>query len=389
MAPVTNLESVFDARTLARLDRWRKARALFLRPDTTTAERALSEILEKRWLRAQVYGRARRVLAERIPFLLPELLQKLGPAAEQVRVSPEDMNQTKWDAIGNLMPLTLACRQVRALWLLDVLRSGSIYVEFQPIFDLRSGEALGYEGLLRGQSPDGARHLAAEIFPAAVVLGIEAPFERLSWISVLDAAKRLPSESMVFLNVNPELLAAADSSLARLGEEAERMEFPYARLALDLVEIERMQSLDLLQKALAVPHDLGVAIALDDVTSGYGTLKYCSGLAPRWIKVDSEITRSIRGDAQRRAILQLLAQVAREARVGLIAEGIEFADDLDVCLEEGVFAAQGYFLARPGAEPPEPTEEFRSWLEARRGTAGEPRPAAPVETADAEPADDL
>jgi EAL domain-containing protein (putative c-di-GMP-specific phosphodiesterase class I) len=167
------------------------------------------------------------------------------------------------------------------------------------------------------------------------------------------------------------------------------MEFPYARLALDLVEIERMQSLDLLQKALAVPHDLGVAIALDDVTSGYGTLKYCSGLAPRWIKVDSEITRSIRGDAQRRAILQLLAQVAREARVGLIAEGIEFADDLDVCLEEGVFAAQGYFLARPGAEPPEPTEEFRSWLEARRGTAGEPRPAAPVETADAEPADDL
>ena len=65
-----------------------------------------------------------------------------------------------------------------------------------------------------------------------------------------------------------------------------------------------------------MPHDLGVSIALDDVTSGYGTLKYCSGLAPRWIKVDSEITRSIRGDAQRRAILQLLAQVAREARVG-------------------------------------------------------------------------
>ena len=53
------------------------------------------------------------------------------------------------------------------------------------------------------------------------------------------------------------------------------------------------ESLELLQKALAVPHDLGVSIALDDVTSGYGTLKYCSGLAPRWIKVDSEITRSI------------------------------------------------------------------------------------------------
>jgi EAL domain-containing protein (putative c-di-GMP-specific phosphodiesterase class I) len=142
---------------------------------------------------------------------------------------------------------------------------------------------------------------------------------------------------------------------------------------------------------LAVPHDLGVSIALDDVTSGYGTLKYCSGLAPRWIKVDSEITRNIRGDAQRRAILQLLAQVAREARVGLIAEGIEFADDLDVCVEEGVFAAQGYFLARPGAEPPEATEEFRAWLAGRR-RAAEPEPPPPRPgkgSRPAEPVDDL
>ncbi len=383
-----NLESVFDTRTVARLDRWRKARALFLRPDSVEAERALSEVLEKRWLRAQVYGRARRVLAERIPALLPDLAEKLGPAAEHVRVSPEDPTQTKWDAVGNLMPLRHACGQVRALWLLDALRTGKLFVEFQPIFDLRSGEPLGFEGLLRAQSPDGTRHLAAEIFPAAVVLGIELAFERLSWITVLEAAQRLPVDTMVFLNVNPQLLLNADSSLSRLGEEAERMEFPYARLALDLVEIERIESLERLQQALAVPHDLGVSIALDNVTSGYGTLKYCSGLAPRWIKVDSEITRNIGSDPQRRAILQLLAQVAREARVGLIAEGIEGGQDLDVCVEEGVFAAQGYFLARPAVEPAQATPEFRMWLTSRRGLAEPDLPPATA-TESAEPADDL
>jgi EAL domain-containing protein (putative c-di-GMP-specific phosphodiesterase class I) len=373
---VKNLESVIDARTVARLDRWRKARALFLRPDTIEAERALSEALEKRWLRAQVYGRARRVLAERIPALLPDLAEKLGPAAEHVRVSPEDASQTKWDAVGNLMPLRHACGQVRALWLLDALRSGSLYVEFQPIFDLRTGEPLGFEGLMRAQSPDGTRHLAAEIFPAAVVLGIELAFERLSWITVLEAAQRLPHDAMVFLNVNPHLLSHPDSSLSRLGEEAERMEFPYARLALDLIEIERVESLELLQKALAVPHDLGVSIALDNVTSGYGTLKYCSGLAPRWIKVDSEITRSIGVDPQRRAILRMLAQVAREARVGLIAEGIESGVDLSVCVEEGVCAAQGYFLARPAVEPTVASEEFRAWLGSRSGLAPPDLPPA-------------
>jgi EAL domain-containing protein (putative c-di-GMP-specific phosphodiesterase class I) len=183
------------------------------------------------------------------------------------------------------------------------------------------------------------------------------------------------------------------------------MEFPYARLALDLVEIERIESLERIQQALTVPHDLGVSIALDDVTSGYGTLKYCSGLAPRWIKVDSEITRNIRGDAQRRAILQLLSQVARESRVALIAEGIESADDLDVCVEEGVLAAQGYFLARPAAEPSGASGDFRSWLASRpapegaeapapavpasKGRAHADEPAEPAPSEPAEPADDF
>ena len=166
------------------------------------------------------------------------------------------------------------------------------------------------------------------------------------------------------------------------------MEFPYARLALDLVEIERIESLERLQQALAVPHDLGVSIALDNVTSGYGTLKYCSGLAPRWIKVDSEITRNVGGDPQRRSILRMLAQVAREARVGLIAEGIEDGRDLDVCVEEGVFAAQGYFLARPATEPAQPSEEFRAWLGARRRLAESDLPPAPAAQS-AEPADDF
>ena len=365
------VERLVDERTLRRLDRWRVGRALFVRPDSAQAERALSEALQRRWLRAQVYGRARRVLAERLPALTNELAERLGPLANQVRVSPEDPRQTKWDAVGNLIPLPRASSQVRALWLLDVLRSGSLYVEFQPIFELRHGESLGYEGLVRAQSAEGNRHLAAEIFPAAAVLGIEAAFERLSWITVLDAARRLPAGSMLFLNVNPQLLLGPESSLARLGEEAERMDFPYARLALDLVEIERIESLERLREALEVPHDLGVSIALDDVTSGYGTLRYCAGLAPRWIKVDSEITRRIARDSQRRAILQLLAQVAQQSRVALIAEGIEDAEDLNVCVEEGVLAARRpaqveetqaplpvQDAAPPSSASPEPLDDF-------------------------------
>jgi EAL domain-containing protein (putative c-di-GMP-specific phosphodiesterase class I) len=364
---VTAFEGVLDGRAVGRLDRWRRTRSLFLRADTPEAERALAEALEGRWTRGQIYGRARRILIERAVPLLTDLELRLGDHAGHVRVAPEDQGQTKWDAIGNLEPLAQACRQIRCLWLVDVLQHGQLYVEFQPIFDLRSGDTLGFEGLLRGRSPDGTKHLAEALFPAAHVLGIEEAFERVSWAQVLEAGKRLPEDSLLFLNVNPLLLVGGDQGLAGLGREAERMEFPYARLALDLVEVERVESLERLSAVLDVPHDLGVSIALDDVTSSYGLLKYCAGLTPRWVKVDSAITRGIAADPQRRAILQLLSQVTRGARAGLIAEGIESGDDLDVCVAEGVFAAQGYFLARPAEAPSEASPAFAAWLDSRGG----------------------
>jgi EAL domain-containing protein (putative c-di-GMP-specific phosphodiesterase class I) len=119
--------------------------------------------------------------------------------------------------------------------------------------------------------------------------------------------------------------------------------------------------------ALTVPRDLGAAIALDDVTSGYGTLQLCQGLQPEYIKVDSEVTRGIAQDPRRRAILKFLVDLAREFSYRLIAEGIENADDLDVCATEGVGAAQGVFLAPPSGDPPAASKELRAWLASRPG----------------------
>ena len=382
---MTRAEGILDGPTLGRLNRWRKARAVFVRPDGREAEHAVSRALGRLWARGQVYGRARRLVLDRpAEALLAQLAQGVGLLADQVRVAPEDPAQTKWDAVGNLAPLSAAARQVRALWLADVMQTGELFVEFQPIFELRTGEILGAEGLLRARSSGGTVHLAAEIFPAAKALRIELPFERLSWVCVLEAARRLPDNVMLFLNVNPQLLTGGAHGLQGLGQEAERVDFPYTRLALDLVEIERLESLEALQAALDVPHDLGVAVALDDITSGYGTLRGCQELAPRWIKVDRAITSGIGRDRRRRAVLKMLARVARDFSVALIAEGVESAQDLDVCFQERVFAAQGYFLARPDERPPSASPEFEEWLSARR-TAAEEAPAQ-VEAESAEAA---
>ena len=97
--------------------------------------------------------------------------------------------------------------------------------------------------------------------------------------------------------------------------------------------------------------------------------------------MDSAITRGIGRDRRRRAVLKMLARVARDLSVALIAEGVESAEDLDVCFSERVFAAQGYFLARPEEAPGQASPEFSFWLAAHsaaRETRATPESGTPA-----------
>ncbi|HEV8231767.1 MAG TPA: EAL domain-containing protein [Thermoanaerobaculia bacterium] len=358
-------EHVLDGRALGRLDRWRYARALFVRPNSAEAERAVALAFGRRWARAQVYGRARRLLLEGDPEeFLDRMQDHLGALADQVRVAPEDPRQTKWDAISNLAPLSCAKNEVRALWLADLLRGGDFFTKFQLIADLANGEEIGYEGLLRARS-DSASRPSAEMFPAARALHLERPFEMLSWLCVLESAARLPSDSRLFLNVDPQRLAEEPDGLDPLWRAIDECGFSSSRVVLDLVEVEKVQGIDGLARGVGQARARGAAVALDDVTSPYRTIQFCEAFRPEWVKIDCEITRGIARDARRRPILKFFGRLARQFSFALLAEGVESEADLDVCAASGIVGAQGYFIGRPAAEPPAPERTFVEWLASR------------------------
>ena len=359
-------EGALDGRVLGRLDRWRNARALFIRPEGGEVERAVALAFGRRWVRAQVYGRARRLLLESdLDVFLAGLHETLGPLADRVRVAPDDPGTTKWDSLGNLTPLPVARTEVRSLWLADLLRHGDFYAKFQPIADLRTGDAIGYEGLLRARA-ESANHPSGEMFPAARALRVERPFEILSWSCIVESADRLPPESRLFVNVNPQLLALEPDGLSDLWRALDASSLAPSRVTLDLVEVENVESLDSLSRAVAAARERGAQVALDDVTSPYRTIQCCEAFHPEWVKVDWEITRGVARDPRRRSILKSLGRLAKHFSFGLIAEGVETAEDLEVCAASGVVAAQGYFIGRPASDPTAPEAAFRRWVEARR-----------------------
>jgi EAL domain-containing protein (putative c-di-GMP-specific phosphodiesterase class I) len=204
------------------------------------------------------------------------------------------------------------------------------------------------------------------MFPAARALRVERPFETLSWSCIVESADRLPAESRLFVNVNPQLLALEPDGLSDLWRAIDVSTFSASRVTLDLVEVENVESLAGLSSAVQAARERGAQVALDDVTSPYRAIQCCEAFHPEWVKVDWEITRGVARDPRRRSILKSLGRLARHFSFGLIAEGVENGDDLEVCAASGVVAAQGYFVGRPSAEPAPPEALFRRWVDVHR-----------------------
>jgi EAL domain-containing protein (putative c-di-GMP-specific phosphodiesterase class I) len=98
----------------------------------------------------------------------------------------------------------------------------------------------------------------------------------------------------------------------------------------------------------------GFKVALDDLGSGYGSLKLLSRLKPDFVKLDIDLIRGVDHDAYKAAIAGTIFELARKLGVATVAEGIETEAEWAWVRDHGADYAQGFFIARPGSPPPRP-----------------------------------
>lgn len=91
----------------------------------------------------------------------------------------------------------------------------------------------------------------------------------------------------------------------------------------------------------------GIQVAIDDVGFGRSCLESLILLEPDIVKIDKGCVRGLAQDAARVRSLRRILNVARALNTGVIAEGIETAEDLKVLVDLGVEYGQGFFLDKP------------------------------------------
>lgn len=233
-----------------------------------------------------------------------------------------------------------------AVWLSrirDALDEDHMTLYWQPIVDLRSGEVVQRELLLRMMSPTGEIIGPDQFLPIAERYGLMPEIDR--W--VIHEATRLTAESGP-TQFNLSAASVGDPTvLAELTRAIESTGVDPAHLVIEVTETAMFERPDAGHLFAEWIRDLGCGLALDDFGTGFSSLKYLKELPAEDLKIDIEFVRDLADNETDQRLVRGIVGLAAEFDQTTTAEGIADERTLSKLLELGVVRGQGYLFAVP------------------------------------------
>jgi PAS domain S-box-containing protein len=220
-----------------------------------------------------------------------------------------------------------------------ILRERAFQPTFQPIVRIADGSVIGHEGLTRFDDGYAPEVRFAEAFASG--LGIELEMATLE--AVLAAARQLPGEGFLSVNVSPALVLEG----GRLGlalADAPRS------VVLEITEQERVDDYAEFRAAIS---RIGTPLrwAIDDAGAGFASLRHILELRPQFVKLDRGLIAGIALDPVRQALAAGLLHFSHALGTTLVAEGIETEAERLALHALGVSTGQGFLFGAPTAVP--------------------------------------
>lgn len=233
----------------------------------------------------------------------------------------------------------------------EILEMRRLSALFQPIIDLKSGEFLGFEGLIRGPA-DSSLHSPINLFGAAEQQGLQLELEMLSRQVVLESFAKLNLPGNLFLNVSPETLTNPSFKDGQTLAFLKQLGLDPARVIIEITENQPTFDFEGMRDALLHYRGMGFKIAIDDLGEGFSSLRLWSELRPEFIKIDMHFVQGVDHDPIKLQFLKSIQHIAESCGTHVIAEGVETEAELRVVKDIGIALGQGYFIARPSPTPP-------------------------------------
>ncbi|MGO9487434.1 MAG: putative bifunctional diguanylate cyclase/phosphodiesterase [Solirubrobacteraceae bacterium] len=233
----------------------------------------------------------------------------------------------------------------------EAIEKDELLLHYQPQRNLKTGEALASEVLVRWPHPTLGLIPPLKFLPLAEQAGLMGSLTR--WVleqALTQCASWREGGAVraVAVNISPSNLLEPGFA-AMVKEQLEAKSVPPEALALEITETSIITDFEHAKSVIDELAQLGVVVSVDDFGTGFTSLAYLSSLAVGELKLDRTFTTHV---AQRdRQLVRSTIDLGHALGLRVVAEGVEDAATLELLTQLGCDVGQGYFIGMP--EPPE------------------------------------
>ncbi|OBA85795.1 hypothetical protein A5662_03795 [Mycobacteriaceae bacterium 1482268.1] len=271
--------------------------------------------------------------------------------ADQALLAAKTAGGNKIAVFSDEMSLKGEFRNDIELHLQSAIENGALVLHYLPEVDMRTGEIVAFEALVRWQHP--TRGLLSPNAFIGVAESINFAGELGRWVMRAACAefsrwraKGIGEDAILRLNVSPVQLVT-EGFVQTVADIIEEFGLDGGSVCLEITESVVVQDIETTRITLAGLKEVDVQIAIDDFGTGYSVLSHLKSLPVDTLKIDKSFVRDLGTNPGDLAIVRAVIALAESFGLELVAEGVETEEAALTLLRHGCHRAQGFLLSRP------------------------------------------
>jgi len=235
------------------------------------------------------------------------------------------------------------------LYLREAIEKQQLSLVYQPQIDVNSGKIVGVEALSRWRHPLLGQVPPADFIATAEKIGMIKPLTE--WVMRTACSQAIAWKKEGFsalrmaVNISPSHFL--DKEIVQLIKRIID-ETGIAPAELELEVTESVVQTD--QRNLSIFQDLknlGVLLAIDDFGTGYSSFASLKHLKVDCLKIDKYFVDDMIVDKKALLLIGSMVEMGRKLGYGIVAEGVEESEQLNILKHLGCGTAQGYLFSKP------------------------------------------